>query len=294
MRREELAESTCAIAQSLAVVGDSWSLLVIRDVAGGVHRFDALCDALDVSRRTLTDRLAGLVANGVLERRSYQERPPRYEYHLTERGRGLLPALVALQDWGSRHLLGDGTLSATTTSGSIESERVHGLLGQQLPSVRLLDTAGASVDPVTAGAFTVLACLPGAIADASAYPADWAQIPGAAGCTLEVTTFRELAPEFVALGVHVRLLSTATPRQLSGFAAELDLVTPLLSDEELQLVTALRLPTFHASGRDHLKRLTMIIGPDRTIRAVQFPISSPADSVRETLASLARLMSLSG
>ncbi len=289
MRREELAESTCAIAQSLAVVGDPWSLLVIRDVAGGVHRFDALRDALDVSRRTLTDRLAGLVDNGVLERRCYQQRPPRYEYHLTDQGRGLLPTLVALQDWGSRHLLGDGTLSATTTPGSLESERVHGLLGQQMPAVRLLDTAGVGTDPVTADAFTVLACLPGAIADATAYPADWAQIPGAAGCTLEATTYRDLAHEFAALGAHVRLLSTATPRQLSAFAAELDLAMPLLSDEELQLVTALRLPTFHASGRDHLKRLTMIIGPDRMIQAVQFPISSPADSVRETLASLARL-----
>ncbi len=284
MRREELSEATCPIAQALAVVGDAWSLLIVRDVAGGVHRFDGLQAELGISRRTLTERLGGLMAGGVLEQRPYSSAPPRNEYHLTEAGRGLLPVLVSLQDWGSRYVLGDGTLSATTVPGSVESGRVHGLVGSVMPTLRLPAHDGASYDVAEAGSWTVLAALPGATADPTSYPAGWQEIPGAPGCTLEATTYRDLAPEFASAGVVVRLLSMATPRQAAPWADRLRLTDPVLSDVDAELVTALRLPTFHAGGRDHLKRLTLVVDPDRVVQAVQFPINDPAGSVREALA----------
>ena len=284
VRREELSEATCSIAQALAVVGDAWSLLIVRDVAGGVHRFDGLQAELAISRRTLTERLSGLISGGVLEQRPYSSAPPRHEYHLTETGRGLLPVLVSLQDWGSRYVLGDGTLSATTVPGSVESGRVHGLVGSVMPTLRLPAHDGAPYDVAEAGSWTVLAALPGATADPTSYPAGWQEIPGAPGCTLEATTYRDLAPEFAAAGVMLRLLSMATPQQAAPWADRLRLTNPVLSDVDAELVTALRLPTFHAGGRDHLKRLTLVVDPDRVVRAVQFPITDPAGSVREALA----------
>lgn len=286
MRRDELSEATCSIAQALAVVGDAWSLLIVRDVAGGVHRFDRLQAELHISRRTLAERLSGLVAGGVLEQRPYSSSPPRNEYHLTESGRGLLPALVALQDWGSRYVLGDGTLSATALPGSVEAERVHGLLGSVMPTVRLPAHDGDSYDVAEVGAWTVLAALPGATADPTSYPPGWLEIPGAPGCTLEATTYRDMATEFAAVGISVRALSMSTPQQAAPWAERLGLPYPLLSDVDAELVTALRLPTFHAGGRDHLKRLTLVIDPQRVVRSVQFPITDPAGSVHEALAAV--------
>jgi len=112
----EMSDADCAIAQALGVVGEWWSLLVVRDVAGGAHRFEGLQQGLGISRKVLTERLGRLVDHDVLERRQYSDRPLRYEYHLTDRGRGLLPVLVALQDWGTRHVLGDGSLTATSAA----------------------------------------------------------------------------------------------------------------------------------------------------------------------------------
>ena len=281
VRRDELSEATCSIAQALAVVGDAWSLLIVRDVAGGVHRFDGLQAELGISRRTLAERLDGLVAGGVLERRPYSTR--RHEYHLTQTGRGLLPVLVSLQDWGSRHVLGDGTLSATAKPGSVEAQRVHGFVGSVMPTLRLPANDGGSYDVAEAGAWTVLAALPGATADPTSYPAGWQEIPGAPGCTLEASTYRDLVDEFDAAGVAVRALSMATPRQTAPWAEHLGLTYPVLSDVDADLVTALRLPTFHAGGRDHIKRLTLVVDPERVVQAVQFPIADPAGSVREAL-----------
>ncbi|MEV4442149.1 helix-turn-helix domain-containing protein, partial [Streptomyces sp. NPDC049577] len=109
MSPRRVADDACGIAQAAAVVGDWWSLLVLREIARGHVRFDRLAGELGLSRKVLAERLRTLTEQHVLERRLYQNRPPRYEYVLTERGRGLLPVLVALQDWADRWLLGDGT-----------------------------------------------------------------------------------------------------------------------------------------------------------------------------------------
>lgn len=284
VRRNELSEATCSIAQALAAVGDAWSWLIVRDVAGGVHRFDALQAELGISRRTLAERLGGLVAGGVLEQRPYSTAPPRHEYHLTASGRGLLPVLVSLQDWGSRYVLGDGTLTATAPHDSVEAGRVHGLVGTVLPALRLPAHDGRLYDAAEAGAWTVLAALPGTTDGPASYPTGWREIAGAGGCTVEATTYRDLAPELTGAGIAVRALSMATPQQAAPWAERLRLTYPLLSDVDGELVTALRLPTFHAGGRNHLKRFTLVIDPERVVRAVQFPISDPAGSAHEALA----------
>ncbi|MBO9531915.1 MAG: helix-turn-helix transcriptional regulator [Solirubrobacteraceae bacterium] len=93
----------CSIARTLEVVGERWSLLVIRDAFLGVRRFDDFQRSLGLSRNVLAARLTRLVELGVLTKVAYSERPARYEYRLTDRGRDLLPVILTLADWGDRH-----------------------------------------------------------------------------------------------------------------------------------------------------------------------------------------------
>jgi DNA-binding HxlR family transcriptional regulator len=95
---------TCSVARSLEVVGERWTILILRDAFLGVRRFDDFQRSLGVARNVLNTRLQRLVAEGLLERRRYQDRPERYEYRLTEMGRDLWPAIVALMQWGDRWL----------------------------------------------------------------------------------------------------------------------------------------------------------------------------------------------
>jgi DNA-binding HxlR family transcriptional regulator len=104
MLKREYEGQVCSIARTLEVVGDRWTLLIVRDVALGLRRFDVLLDSLGVASNVLTDRLGRLVTDGVLERVRYSERPQRFEYRLTKKGRELGVALIALMQWGDRHL----------------------------------------------------------------------------------------------------------------------------------------------------------------------------------------------
>jgi DNA-binding HxlR family transcriptional regulator len=94
----------CSIARTLELVGDRWTLLVIRDLVLGNRRFDHLLTSLGVASNVLTDRLSRLVAEGILERVRYSERPERFEYRLTEKGRELGVPLLALMQWGDRYI----------------------------------------------------------------------------------------------------------------------------------------------------------------------------------------------
>jgi DNA-binding HxlR family transcriptional regulator len=98
----------CSIARALEVLGDRWTLLVIRDAFLGLRRFDDFQRDLGVARNVLTDRLGRLVEEGVLDRVRYQERPERFEYRLTEKGRDLWPVTMALLRWGDRHYATEG------------------------------------------------------------------------------------------------------------------------------------------------------------------------------------------
>src|SRR5215218_3068663 len=94
----------CSIARTLEVVGERWTLLIVRDAFLGLRRFDEFQQSLGVARNVLTDRLNRLVDEGILERVLYSERPARYEYVLTPKGRELNIALVGLRQWGDSHL----------------------------------------------------------------------------------------------------------------------------------------------------------------------------------------------
>jgi DNA-binding HxlR family transcriptional regulator len=102
MKRTSLAEYPCSIARTLDVAGEWWSPLILRDVAYGVRRFGEIQEDLGISANVLSDRLEGLVAEGLLKTHVYQSRPERHEYRLTEKGADLVPALLALMRWGDR------------------------------------------------------------------------------------------------------------------------------------------------------------------------------------------------
>ncbi|SMC52830.1 winged helix-turn-helix transcriptional regulator [Kibdelosporangium aridum] len=125
MRHKSFAAMECPTARTLDQVGEWWSLLVIRDALHGLTRFDEFQQSMGISPNSLTRRLKELCDNGLLERRAYQDNPPRYEYRLTERGRDLQPVVEAIAAWGRKHV----------TSGK--------------GAVRLVDTeTGELADPV--------------------------------------------------------------------------------------------------------------------------------------------------
>ncbi|MGZ5989467.1 MAG: winged helix-turn-helix transcriptional regulator [Rhizomicrobium sp.] len=103
MRWQTLAKEDCSLSRTLAVIGDRWTLLVLRDAFLRVRRFEDFEDSLKIARRVLAERLALLVDEGILKKVPYQERPVRYEYRLTEKGLDLYPAIVSLVHWGDKH-----------------------------------------------------------------------------------------------------------------------------------------------------------------------------------------------
>jgi DNA-binding HxlR family transcriptional regulator len=100
MQFTSLTEWNCSIARTLDVVGGWWTLLIVRDAFRGTTRFDDFHASLGMARSVLTTRLRKLTEQGVLERHAYSEHPPRYEYHLTEKGRALFPVIAAMIEWG--------------------------------------------------------------------------------------------------------------------------------------------------------------------------------------------------
>lgn len=126
MKRTSFEHWRCSIAQTVEVVGDWWTLLILRDVFWGLHRFDELLADLGIARNILSDRLGNLVAKGVLEKHPYQEAPLRHEYRLTEKGRALWPVLMMMAQWGTDWAI-DGTPPVTFTHTAC-GEQVHALL----------------------------------------------------------------------------------------------------------------------------------------------------------------------
>ena len=104
MLGRDYAGQNCSVARSLEIVGERWTLLVLRDAFLGVTRFERFQERLGLAPNILTKRLRTLTEGGVLERRRYQERPERFEYVLTESGKDLLPVVLALMSWGDAHL----------------------------------------------------------------------------------------------------------------------------------------------------------------------------------------------
>lgn len=106
MRRASFRDMNCSIAQSLEIVGEWWTLLVLRDAFFGVTRFEDFQERLGIARNILSTRLETLVGAGVLKRVTYDEARGRADYVLTRKGRALWPVLTALREWGDEWVLG--------------------------------------------------------------------------------------------------------------------------------------------------------------------------------------------
>jgi len=129
-------DQVCSIARALEVLGERWTLLVVRDALLGIRRFEDFQHSLGVARNVLTDRLRRLVEAGILQRVRYQERPQRYEYWLTSTGRELAVPLIGLMHWGDRHLAGPAGPPRVTR---------HRDCGGDLQAVLECDTCGQTV-----------------------------------------------------------------------------------------------------------------------------------------------------
>lgn len=122
MKRKSFADFDCSIAQTLEVVGEWWTLMIVRDLFAfkGHYRFEELQESLGISRNILTERLEGLIRHGVVEKVRYQQRPERFHYRLTRKGQDLFPVLMSLLAWGDKWTTGpDGppVLLRHTTCG---------------------------------------------------------------------------------------------------------------------------------------------------------------------------------
>ncbi|MGB1141607.1 MAG: winged helix-turn-helix transcriptional regulator [Halioglobus sp.] len=103
MKWQELAEQQCSVARTLAVIGDRWTLMILRDLFLGAKRFEHFRDRLGISRTILTERLNLLETEGVVRKLPYQDRPVRHGYHLTQKGIDLYPVLMSIVAWGDKY-----------------------------------------------------------------------------------------------------------------------------------------------------------------------------------------------
>ena len=127
----------CSIAATVDIIGDRWSLLILRNIFRGGRRFSEIQADLGVAKNLLSDRLSKLVDHGLLERVQYQERPVRYQYRLTAKGADLSPALIALMGWGDRWYADQGAPTVL----------VHQECGQPLTQVVSCPTCDETVTP---------------------------------------------------------------------------------------------------------------------------------------------------
>lgn len=135
MLRNDYEDQICSIAGALEVVGERWSLLIVRDILLGLRRFDELQSDLGVARNVLQTRLTRLQEQGVIEKRLYQERPPRHEYRLTEKGLDLWPTIISLMKWGDRYAAPDGPptlLEHRDCGGAVDEHRTCERCGAKL------------------------------------------------------------------------------------------------------------------------------------------------------------------
>ena len=116
----QFSAENCSIGRTLEIIGERWTILVLRESFFGVRRFDEFQRNLGIARNILAARLQTLVGAGLLERRRYQERPERFEYRLTEKGRDMYPAMIAIKAWGDKHAADPEGPSVTLLHGDHE------------------------------------------------------------------------------------------------------------------------------------------------------------------------------
>ena len=138
MRHSGLQQQNCSIARTVAVLGERWTLVILREAFNRRRRFEDIQRDLGIARNILADRLQRLVAEGILERRAYQQRPERFEYRLTDKGRDLYPVLIALMQWGDRYTAGEAGPPV---------ELIHEPCGQHTQPRLVCDHCGEPIDP---------------------------------------------------------------------------------------------------------------------------------------------------
>jgi DNA-binding HxlR family transcriptional regulator len=147
----DYSSQACSIAGALEVIGERWSLLIVRDVFLGLRRFDQIQANLGIARNVLQARLTRLVDQGVLDRELYQERPQRFEYRLTEKGVALWPAVVALMQWGDRYASPPGgpavLLEHRGCGGSVDEHRICARCGERLSARDVRGIPGPGATP---------------------------------------------------------------------------------------------------------------------------------------------------
>lgn len=152
MQRKSFGHMQCPIARSLERVGEWWSILILRDAFHGLTRFDQFQKSLDIAPNILTRRLNALVTSGLLERRRYSERPARYEYVLTERGRDFRPVLLSLLTWGNKHFAPEGPsviVIDTKTGKPVDAVLVDRASGEPIVAPRFRSAPGPAADEHT-------------------------------------------------------------------------------------------------------------------------------------------------
>jgi DNA-binding HxlR family transcriptional regulator len=151
MLGNDYKNQVCSIAGALEVVGERWSLLIVRDVLLGLRRFDELQAHLGVARNVLQVRLTRLVDEGVLEKREYQKRPKRYEYRLTDKGLDLWPTIVALLQWGDKYSAPAAgppvVLRHRDCGGAVDEHRICAACGARLSVRDVRASAGPGAQP---------------------------------------------------------------------------------------------------------------------------------------------------
>lgn len=146
MRRTSFAGMHCSVAGALEILGEWWTMLIVRDAFLGVRRFEDFQRRLGIARNVLTTRLQKLVTAGILERRLYQERPERFEYRLTAKGLELYPILVSLMQWGDRWTAGVRGAGDGSDQGP-PVLLVHRDCGQVSAPHLTCDQCGEPIDP---------------------------------------------------------------------------------------------------------------------------------------------------
>jgi DNA-binding HxlR family transcriptional regulator len=136
VERKSFGEMDCSIAQCLEVVGEWWSLLILRDAFMGVSKFDVFQRRLGISRNILQQRLERLVEERVLTKSSYSEHPPRFDYRLTDKGRDLWPVINAMRQWGDHYAAPNGPPVVM----------MHTTCGEQTSAVLVCDHCGEPMD----------------------------------------------------------------------------------------------------------------------------------------------------
>jgi len=151
MKREPYKHMNCSVAAALDIVGEPWTLLILRDAYQQVRRFEEFQRHLGIARNILTARLKKLVEHGILKKVQYQDRPRRFEYRLSEKGAALFPVIVCLKEWGDRY--GEKAefgpplnLEDKATGQIVKPSLIDAATGRQieLQSVRALPGPGAT------------------------------------------------------------------------------------------------------------------------------------------------------